>query len=555
MPLKTRILSWASKNPIATIALFLLAVLLPFVNKAVHNDDALYVWCAQNILKHPLNFYGFNVNWAGQTVSMSMTNLNPPGVCYFLAGVIAIFGSHEIPMHLAMFLVAIVAAAGIYQLARIWCDRPLLAAFIAVGSPVFIVSATTLMCDMPMLALWVWSVVLWERALKSGHAGLYLLSIILATLSALTKYSVFTMMPLLLVIGALRKKSFGPWLLWLIMPVALIEAYEIYTVKLYGIGLITVAQNSATQNRYLLTGGIPDKLVIGLSYLGACLLPAMLFAPQLFPGRRLKIVGCIVLLVCLIASLCLTGFVNTFNDSFPFQMAFYMAGGILIFVLASVQLKQGSDATSFTLTCWLASGFLFAAILNWTIAARSFLPLAPVAAILVVRHLKIPTPSLWPIALSIVISLLVAFADQSLANSARLAAHEFGTYHSGPVWFESHSGFQYYLPKNFRPVDFGVSVINANDCLMMPINGSNMQWPPRDVVIDPPFQQEYWTMPWISTISSDAGAGFYGVGVNGSSGSLPFVFGPVFPEKYFVFVFNQRYVFPTPGYLPTSKQQ
>ena len=163
-------------HPLATIGIFILLTLGPFLNKAVHIDDSLFVWTAEQILKHPGDFYGFDVNWYGQTVPMSVENCNPPATSYFLAGVMAVFGEREMALHAAMLLVAFAAAAGIFQLAKIWCERPLLATFIAMSTPVFLVSATTLMCDVPMLAVWIWAVVFWERALKNGKAFYFFLA-------------------------------------------------------------------------------------------------------------------------------------------------------------------------------------------------------------------------------------------------------------------------------------------------------------------------------------------------------------------------------------------
>src|SRR5438270_5558613 len=39
------------------------AALAPFLNKAFHIDDPLFLWMAQQIAKHPLDPYGFEVNW------------------------------------------------------------------------------------------------------------------------------------------------------------------------------------------------------------------------------------------------------------------------------------------------------------------------------------------------------------------------------------------------------------------------------------------------------------------------------------------------------------
>ena len=154
-----RIREWGAKHPLITIGMVILLTLGPFANKAVHIDDPLFIWTAEHILKQPGNFYGFDANWGGIMAPMPLNDMNPPAQSYFLAGVMAVFGKQEFIWHAAMILIAFAAAAGIFQLARLWCCRPLLAALIAISTPVFLVSATTLMCDVSMLALWVWVVV------------------------------------------------------------------------------------------------------------------------------------------------------------------------------------------------------------------------------------------------------------------------------------------------------------------------------------------------------------------------------------------------------------
>ena len=62
-----------------------LACLLPFVGKAFHIDDPLFIWCARHIQSDPFNFYGFNLNWYGRETSMAAVTQNPPLAAYYLA--------------------------------------------------------------------------------------------------------------------------------------------------------------------------------------------------------------------------------------------------------------------------------------------------------------------------------------------------------------------------------------------------------------------------------------------------------------------------------------
>ena len=418
---------WAERHPLTVIGAVLFLLLAPFLDKAIHIDDPLFVWTAQHILKHPIDFYGFNVNWTGITVPMSDETRNPPGQSYLLAGVAALFGWKEVVLHGAMMLVTFAAAAGIFQLAKIWCERPLLATLIAISTPVFLVSATTLMCDVPMLAIWVWAVVFWERALKDDGQANYFFAALLAGLSVLTKYSAVTLLPLLPILGVLRKRRLGWWLLWLAVPVAMTELYQFGTAKLYGQGLLTAASNYAAAYRFTETGGLAGKVTSGLAYVGGCLLPVLFFCGHLWTKRKLLLGGTMVLAGA-IAIMCASGMGGRFGPPFQLQMALLLAAGLQLALLAVVDLWRRRDTVSLMLALWLGSGFVFAAVLNWTMSARSFLPLAPVAAILVVRAITqkagSPTKLAVPLAISFGISLTLAAADFMLANSGREAARE-----------------------------------------------------------------------------------------------------------------------------------
>ncbi len=529
---------WAAAHPLATIAIFILLTLGPFLNKAVHIDDSLFVWTAEQILKHPGDFYGFDVNWIGHTVPMSVENCNPPTTSYFLAGVMAVFGEGETALHTAMLLVAFAAAAGIFQLARLWCARPLLAAFIALSAPVFLVSATTLMCDVPMLAAWIWTVVFWERALRNGKAFDYLTAGLLAGLAVLTKYSALTLLPLLPILGVFRKRNLGGWLLWLIVPVAMIELYEFGTARLYGQGLISAAADYAAHTRFGVTGGWANKTVIGLAYAGGCLLPVLFFARRLWTKRELLTGGGLAVAAA-IAALWAAGVGSQFDWGFRLQMGLLLAAGIHLLLLAAAELWRQRDVISLLLALWLGSGMAFAAVLNWTVSARSFLPLIPPAAILVVRGLtrkrlgtEKPDAFFWPLAFSATISVLVAAADYSLASSARAAARQLAAKYlssTNILWFQGHGGSQFYLEKSGAfPVDFSRSVLVPGEIMLVPSNNSNLITPDASDV-ELLAAREFPACSWLSTVNATTGAGFYGAG-----GFLPFVFGPVPAETYFV---------------------
>src|SRR6266567_9562487 len=97
------------------------AALAPFLNKAFHVDDPLFLWMAQQIAKHPLDPYGFDVNWSSFTQPMSMVMQNPPLCSYYIAAIGSIFGWSEISLHAAFLLWATMSILGTFALAQRIC--------------------------------------------------------------------------------------------------------------------------------------------------------------------------------------------------------------------------------------------------------------------------------------------------------------------------------------------------------------------------------------------------------------------------------------------------
>src|SRR5882724_2177256 len=118
---------FASLSPLALLLALTFACLLPFVGKAFHIDDTLFLRVAEQIQKHPADFYGFRMNWYGVSRPMVENFDNPPLACYYLALAGWLGGWSEPVLHLAFLLPALAAAWGIFSLARFHTERPLLA--------------------------------------------------------------------------------------------------------------------------------------------------------------------------------------------------------------------------------------------------------------------------------------------------------------------------------------------------------------------------------------------------------------------------------------------
>jgi hypothetical protein len=136
------------------------------------------------------------------------------------------------------------------------------------------------------------------------------------------------------------------------------------------------------------------------------------------------------------------------------------------------------------------------------------------------------------------LSLLVTFADYQLASSARAAAtaikENFRNSAATTIWFQGHWGFQYYAQENgLRPLDSGHSQVNAGDLIVLPFTNTNLIPIPKEkaerlAIIELP------VLPCIATMNKAVGAGFY----MDILGPLPFAFGAVPAEKYYILRFK-----------------
>jgi len=172
-------------------------MLLPFLGKPAHIDDPLFLWEARQIQAHPFDPFGFDVNWYGFVQPIHEVTCNPPLASYCLALVATVFGWHEAAFHLAFMVPALLAVFGTWKLARRWTRSPALAAAALLACPTFLVSASTLMCDVLMLAFFVWALVFWVRGTDEDNRGWLALGALCALGAILSKYSGVTVIGLM----------------------------------------------------------------------------------------------------------------------------------------------------------------------------------------------------------------------------------------------------------------------------------------------------------------------------------------------------------------------
>jgi hypothetical protein len=551
---KTLLAQWSSTRSYLLLTGITLLCLLPFSGRAFHVDDPLFVWSGQQIAKHPLDPYGFQVVWDNFSEPMSEITKNPPLACYYLAAIGSIAGWSERALHLGFLLPALALVLGTYKLSMRFTRSPLIATTAALLTPGVLVSATSLMCDVMMLAFWVWAAVLWMEGMDDGKRSYLIASSLILSFAALTKYFGICLLPLLLAYSVARKRRLGLWALYFLVPLIGLAAYQVWTTVLYGHAMFSDAFNFAHVEQAV--NGKPSFLTeafVGTSFVGACTLSALFFCPFLLSWKKLSI----ALVVSAFCALMLArGWVGLGHYDVVvrecFRSGWIVPGiqltvaifiGIVVFFLAAAEFREWRNSDSLFLGLWLIGTFMFAGFVNWSVNGRSVIPLIPAAGILLARRLdKLHSDPSWgdqrkvalALALSGVISLWVTKADSDWANSARQASQviqqQIGQ-ETHAVWFTGHWGFQYYVQLwGARPMDFLRSDTSAGDVLIVPESNAvsyvlpSPQFVASSGLLRINLQQPLSTMRWRE------GAGFY----SSFYGFLPFAFGRPATEQYYV---------------------
>ncbi len=517
-------------------------LLAPFLGKALHIDDPLFVWTAKQILASPFDFYGFDVNWYGTTASMALVNKNPPLVSYLLAAWGGVFGFSEFALHLGMWLPALALVYGIAALAREFEIDPVLASVTAVVTPAFMVAATSLMSDVTMLAFGVWGLVHAIRAVESRRVIDACCAGCLLGLAVLTKYFALAFLPLVVVYGTMRARSHASWLVACGVAGVMIVGFDLAYAALYGIHPIADVVGYATQADAPLGTSVQQRLAVGLFFLGGCTLGPALFALGLWSRREaagLVFAGGLVAAFCVhVVSAQTEGF-----DLALHQAVFAMVG-VHWLGLCVWEVRRARDPIAVTLACWIGGVFVFAALTNWTTNGRSILPAVPAIGLLVARVLEHRGAIRWrgavPVLIvSAVLAGAVAWGDARLADSGRAAARYFAGQSdredTAKLVFQGSWGFQYYMESlGIEKFELGRQVMAPGDQIVVPGNNTNLIRVPeartRQLAIE-----TFEKAEWISILARRRGAGYHA----SVWGALPFSFGPAVPARYALYEFER----------------
>jgi hypothetical protein len=522
-----------AQQRLALAALVALPVLV-FVNAAVGIDAPVFVAVGQQLVAHPFDPFGFDMIWDPTSPHVWEFNHNPPLYSYVLALPLALFGAWEPALHLvsALFpLVAIFAFAGI---ARRLCGDGFAPAIVLAATPAFLLLATTLMLDVPVLAFFLLAVYGLLRAVAGDGVRWEWLAGFACAAAGLTKYVGFSAFPLLvagLVLLSPARPGLTRWGRVLGPPMLVWGGWALVTWLHYGAvhfagGVQLVGQKSFAPAQFW------NQLAsVPVYYGGALLFPICVWFERVRRGRG----GIEIAVVGLLAGVAIVTFLLPegkparrvgldLEEAMFCALAF--AGACVVWGQALVPLRRLREHTEEAfLACWLVGFFAFSAFVNWHTNAADALMAAPPALLLLFRHPETrPSPrqvGVW-VALLLPLSLLLTASDVEQRNAYRDTAQKIGREIGdapGQRFFVGHWGFQYYLEREgFRAVvppqyerSYGASEIARGDWIASARNVSQLDVSRH---LDRFTMRVAWRFPVESSYplratQPDAGAGFY----------------------------------------------
>jgi 4-amino-4-deoxy-L-arabinose transferase-like glycosyltransferase len=540
-----------SKRELLLLLVVVVGMLACFLDKAFTIDDPVYVAQARHIALHPLDPYGAVLNWTGTATPLHKFDKNPPLAAYYLALAGQVLGWSEIALHAASLLPAALCALGAYFLARRLTSHPLFAAFAMAMTPAFLVSATNVMCEVWMLAFWIWAAVAWLASCERDDPKLRWISMLCVVLATFAKYSAVALVPLFFVDGLVRSRKLDLWALPFALPIAAFVAYDLWSRRVYGVGLLSDAMGFSGTARAVTSTGTVQSLVTGLAFTGGCLVIVLGAAPLLW-RPWITAGGAIFVIVAALgidmSALLGDGSAAARAPGVSWQFWLFALGGMGVLALAISDLARRRSADSLLLCLWVVGVFAFAAIVNWTSNARSILPMAPAVACLVIRRLEdrgvFESAQRWKsfvaaLAVSAAIAVLCAQADFRWANQVRDAARALPSRDSVQgrrALCIVHWGFQYYLEQQgVASYDRVRDRVSPGDVLLVAENNTNVAQPPGFElrIVD---QLQVENRFGMHTVAPSIGGSFYA----SVFGPLPFAFGTPKPDAYFVLEVGER---------------
>ena len=461
---------------IGVIILFVLALSLPFLDKAYHIDDTAYLFVADNIMKNPLRPYSFHLEW-GSNSGPASSFMNTPLVPYYIAVVSRFFNRSEIILHLSFMIFPIMAGISFYFIAKRFIEWPLMATLTMLSTPTFLVNSHNLMLDVPMASLFLLATALFTYGVDKGNHKLLFFGSAAAGFAFLAKPHALVIVPLLLLYCFLKNRQKFMW--YMLVPVIFVALFSLHNYLVDGRVFILDYIPFVIGKKESSFSVVSAFIFSNLSYIGGASIFTLFFLyPFLLKKKNFMLLSLSAIISAAISA-------ALYHASSDFVSGKYALPQILlffIFITSSIFfimlvfaenygnvklamrniLKPGKvnyGTGMFFVFAWLIGVY----ILNSGISGGAvrynvlFMPPFLLSYFILLRNYKkqiganMPKLTALILIFTTIIGLLVAYADYEYADSYRHFAmkvpKEYKTKNNN-IWFAGSHGFQYYMQKD-----------------------------------------------------------------------------------------------------------
>lgn len=459
---------------ISLLLLFVLAVTLPFIGQAVHIDAHLFIDWARQGLTDPLRQHLPNYDYFGVHYD-EFHDTHPRLQSLYLTAVIWLTGGvSEQTLHLAMIPFPLIAAVGMYFLARRFRADAFVATLLLLAAPAFLVNTHLIMTDVPGIALWLAGLAFFVYGVDRGKKLLLALATLFFSLCIFDYYQGLSALPLALLYVLLYRKASFKTLAPIALPALLFVAFVVAHLVRYD---------------QLPTFSYPFGLPIGpisviirvrgvTAFVGGVLLfpvvPLMLY----LKSTRAVYTACAAAAAGAVWAAILYALGHASLESI-FLLPLLLAAGVgVIWMVVSVFLGAVKKAYRGTggqdpafLSVWFLGTLFYCAFLLPYPSPRYLIPVVPPLAIFTARAIEqrwgadrrqYQLASAAIIGASLVLSLSIAIGEHQRANNNPVAA-EWASQRlegePGAHWFNGGLGYQYYIE---RQDDFKMLLIDGD---------------------------------------------------------------------------------------------